>query len=121
MPKKKKSEKHVHAARTTQERNVQRAAAIRSKNVNAPRWILPFILGVTFMAFIPALNAGFVNLDDGDYVTNNPILKNISDLKLLLTSPVQGNYHPLTMLSLSLNYMISAENAWSYHLFNIIF
>src|SRR5580765_4347601 len=121
MAKKKKSEKHIHAAKTNQERNVHRPGAVRSKNVNLPGWILPFILGVTFIAFIPALKAGFVNLDDGDYVTNNPLLKNISDLKSLLTTPVQGNYHPLTMLSLSLNYLISGENAWSYHLFNIIF
>ena len=105
-----KSEKHIH-----------QTPGVKQKTAKKNNWILPSILIITFLAFIPALNAGFVSLDDNEYVTNNPLLKNISGLKLLLTTPVQGNQHPLTMFSLFINYMISGENAWSYHLFNLIF
>lgn len=79
------------------------------------------VLLVTFIAYLPALKAGFVNWDDPDY-TNTQTLKNIlSDFNLLLTKPIQGNYHPLTMLSLAVNYAISGMDAWSYHLFNLLF
>src|SRR4030095_6286051 len=33
----------------------------------------------------------------------------------------QGNHHPLTMISLAVNFAISKDAAWSYHLFNLIF
>ena len=82
---------------------------------------LLIILIFTFIAYIPALKAGFVNWDDPDYVSNNPMIKNISNLEMIFTRPIQGNYHPLTVLSLAINYSISGFDAWSYHLFNLIF
>jgi hypothetical protein len=87
-----------------------------SRQIKTPRWMLPFVLLITFLAFLPALKAGFVNWDDPDYVSE-PVLKLFSsDFKSLITIPIQGNYHPLTMLSLVLNYFISGMNPWSYHL-----
>jgi len=110
MAKKKKSQKHIHAA-----------TGIKQKSPKNENWLIPAILIITFLAFIPALGAGFVSLDDNEYVTNNPLLRQISNLKLLLITPVQGNQHPLTMFSLFINYLISGEQAWSYHLFNLVF
>ena len=81
---------------------------------------LIIVLLFTFVAYIPALKAGFVNWDDPDYVSNNPIIKNISNLEMIFTTPIQGNYHPLTVISLILNYYISGFDAWSYHLLNIL-
>lgn len=109
MSKKKKSEKHQHKKPLT------------IKPDNYPNWHLPLIFIITFLAYIPALNAGFVNWDDGDYVGENPLIKDLSRLPDLLITPVQGNHHPLTMFSLAINYAISGDDAWSYHLFNIIF
>jgi tetratricopeptide (TPR) repeat protein len=104
----------------------QRAAALKqkkptaSKEIKTPKWMLPFILVITFLAFLPVLKAGFVNWDDPDYV-NEQVLKQMSSgLKNLITTPIQGNYHPLTMLSLALNYFISGMNPWSYHLLNLL-
>jgi protein O-mannosyl-transferase len=117
MAKKKKAEKHLHPAAGTKKNSAHQ------KKSDTPRWIVPFILLVTFLAYIPVLKAGFVNWDDGDYVfdNNNLLVKVFSNLKLLLSTPVQGNYHPLTMLSLAINYQISGLAAWSYHLFNLAF
>ncbi|HKC36579.1 MAG TPA: tetratricopeptide repeat protein [Chitinophagaceae bacterium] len=81
---------------------------------------LVLILLFTFVAYIPALKAGFVNWDDPDYISNNPMIKNISNLEMIFTTPIQGNYHPLTVISLILNYYISGFDAWSYHLLNIL-
>src|SRR5262249_45724899 len=54
-----------------------------------------------------------------EYVLQNTALKS-ADLKTVLTTSMQGNVHPLTMLTLFINYLISGENAWSYHLFNLV-
>src|SRR6187397_3079046 len=110
MAKKKKIEKHTHTR------------IVKPKAIPVPNWHIPLILIVTFIIYIPALSAGFVNWDDPDYVGgNNYLIRDLSRLPELLTTPVQGNYHPLTMFSLALNFAISGDHEWSYHLFNIIF
>lgn len=110
MAKKKKTEKHVHSKTS------------KPKVSPIPNWHLPAILIITFIAYLPALSAGFVNWDDPDYIgENNILIKDITRLPELLTASVQGNHHPLTMFSLALNYQISGDNPWSYHLFNLLF
>ena len=110
MAKKKKIEKHIHTR------------IVKPKAVPIPNWHIPLILIITFIIYIPALSAGFVNWDDPDYVGgNNYLIRDLSRLPELLTTPVQGNHHPLTMFSLALNFAISGEDFWSYHLFNLIF
>ncbi|HKC36581.1 MAG TPA: tetratricopeptide repeat protein [Chitinophagaceae bacterium] len=110
MAKKKKIEKHVHSKISK-----PKAAAM-------PNWHIPLILIITFIIYIPALSAGFVNWDDPDYVGENSyLIRDLSRLPELFTTPVQGNYHPLTMFSLALNFAISGDNEWSYHLFNLLF
>jgi protein O-mannosyl-transferase len=89
------------------------------RNINLPNWMLPVLVIVTFIAFIPVLQADFVSLDDNEYVTQNPYL-NAAHLKELIITPLQGNYHPLTMLSLYFNHLISGNDAWSYHLLNLL-
>ena len=108
MAKKKKIEKHSHSKKPTQ--------TISS----TPRWHLPFILILTAIIYLPTLNAGFVNWDDPDYIYNNYVIKDLSHLTDFFTVPIQGNYHPLTMISLALNYAVSGYDAWSYHLLNLV-
>jgi protein O-mannosyl-transferase len=110
MAKKKKIEKHSHSK------------IVKPKATPIPNWHIPLILIITFIIYIPALSAGFVNWDDPDYVGGNSyLIRDLSRLPELFTTPVQGNYHPLTMFSLALNFAISGDNEWSYHLFNLIF
>src|SRR5215470_14312460 len=113
-------------ARGIKKRRAGRPANMTAKNKKtAPvkqatsREYLPFfiILVACFLAYIPVLKAGFVNWDDPDYANEVFFKKGFSNL---LTTPIQGNYHPLTVLSLFLNYLISGMNAWSYHLLNVI-
>lgn len=79
------------------------------------------ILVFTFLAYLPALNAEFVNWDDPDYVNKQTLAGFLSDYSLLFTKTIQGNFHPLTMFSLTINYSISGMEPWSYHLFNLLF
>src|ERR1043166_662849 len=95
-----------------------KAAALPSNRFNG--WMIVVSLLLTLIVYLPAFKAGFVNWDDDDYVSNNVLIRHLSDVKALFTTSVQGNYHPLTMLSLALNYAISGLNPWSYHLFNIL-
>jgi hypothetical protein len=97
----------------------QAAKHPRSPQTNALALLI--ILVLTCIVYIPVLSAGFVNWDDPDYVTDNPIIKDFSNLEMMFTRPVQGNYHPLTMLTLALNYSLSGFEPWSYHVFNLIF
>ena len=64
---------------------------------------------------------GIVTWDDGDYVMDNEIIRNFDHFSKFFTTSIQGNYHPITMISLAINYAISGDDASSYHLFNIIF
>jgi len=90
------------------------------KNKSTIRGYLFVCLLLTLIAFIPAFQAGFVLWDDPDYVTNNQAIRSFSNLKEILTSPLQGNYHPLTMLTFALNYAISGDDPFSYHLLNLL-
>ena len=108
MAKKKKTEKHIHVKKSVQ------------MTREASRWHLPFILILAAIVYLPTLNAGFVNWDDPDYIYNNNVINNPSRLTDFFTVSIQGNYHPLTMISLALNYTISGYDAWSYHLFNLL-
>jgi tetratricopeptide (TPR) repeat protein len=105
--------------KTKRVKQMQAHRVSKTKKTAAASWMIPVILAITFVAFIPVLGAGFVSWDDGEYVLQNTALKN-ADLKAVLTTPMQGNIHPLTMLSLFINYLISGENAWSYHLLNLL-
>jgi len=78
-------------------------------------WMLGLILILTVIAFSPVFEADFVSWDDPDYVTNNRSVQTLS-IKEIITKPVQGNYHPLTMLSLAFIFAFSGKVANSYHL-----
>ena len=113
---KKKTKKNKLRIQTPQKKEVK----ISSLSTKQSNLALVIVLLFTFIAYIPALKAGFVNWDDPDYVSGNPLIKNISNLEMIFTTPIQGNYHPLTVISLILNYYISGFDPWSYHLLNII-
>ncbi|HZV71972.1 MAG TPA: tetratricopeptide repeat protein [Saprospiraceae bacterium] len=84
------------------------------------KYLLP-VLALTFLLFIPVLRNGFTNWDDILYVTSNPLLKDLSfsGLKAIFSTPVVSNYHPLTILSLALNYQVAELTPWTYHLTSI--
>lgn len=76
------------------------------------------VLAVTFILFLPALQNGFTNWDDILYVTNNPLLRffNWEGIKAIFSTAVVSNYHPLTILSLAINYQVAELEPMSWHL-----
>jgi protein O-mannosyl-transferase len=86
-------------------------------------YLIPFlILVLTFLAYMPSLKNEFTNWDDPFYVINNSIIKDFSsgNIKRIFSEFCMGNYHPLTMLSLSLDYSFGKLDPESYHRTNLI-
>ncbi len=90
---------------------------------NRELFLLGVVIVVTLFIYLPALNHRFTNWDDNDYITDNPYIKTLSpaNLHYIFTKPIALNYHPLTMLSLALNYRVSGSEPFSYFMVNIIF
>ncbi|MCC6460598.1 MAG: hypothetical protein IT260_09030 [Saprospiraceae bacterium] len=79
-------------------------------------WLIA-LLGLTGLVFAPMLHNQFTNWDDEAYVVNNMLLRG-PDWAGIFTQPLVSNYHPLTVLSLALNYQLSGLNPFSYLLLN---
>ena len=118
LPQKKLTKKERQKLQGQQQSQPKHSRTVINKK--APAWMIPSILILTFLVYLPNLSADFVSWDDPDYVVDNLLIRDLSNLSQILSTPIQGNYHPLTMLSLAINYAISGLDAWSYHLFNIL-
>lgn len=84
--------------------------------------IVAGILILTFWCYHYSLHNQFLNWDDGLYVFGNKYLKNLSweNLKMILFHSITpSNYHPLTMLSLAINWHFSHTSPPLYYLTNI--
>lgn len=89
------------------------------------------ILVLTAFAFSPTLQNTFTNWDDEAYVVNNPLITQINGENVVkmfdYRHPISSNYHPLTILSLAVNYQWAKLDPAPYistnialHLLNII-
>ncbi len=80
------------------------------------------VAAITFVVFLPALQNGFVNWDDGQYIYENPNITklNLESLKWMFTTFHASNYHPLTWLSHAIDYAIWGLNPLGHHLTSII-
>ncbi|HET9253171.1 MAG TPA: tetratricopeptide repeat protein [Candidatus Eisenbacteria bacterium] len=96
-----------------------RASGARARGT--PAWIPLSIALVTLLAMGPSLQNGFTNWDDPEYVLENPLVRDLSPsgLRAIATSFLDGNYHPLTVLSLALDYRFSGLDPSGYHRTNV--
>jgi tetratricopeptide (TPR) repeat protein len=67
---------------------------------------------ITFFAYKPSLSNGFTNWDDPTYVLENKELKQFTPetIKYFFSHASALNYHPLTMISLSLDYYFTVKS-----------
>lgn len=78
------------------------------------------LLLLTVVAYLPALDNGFV-WDDDDYVTANPTLRSADGLRRIWLEPgAVPQYYPLTFTTLWLDYQIGGLNPFGYHLVNVL-
>src|SRR5882672_822301 len=91
----------------------------------APRPLF-FGLGLcllTLIVYLPVLRAGFVNFDDGLYVTSNPTVQAGLTWKGFLwawQTNVASNWHPLTMLSHMLDCELYGVKPKGHHLTSLL-
>lgn len=84
------------------------------------RFTLAIVMACT-IAFLPALNAGFVNYDDPEYVLNNIYLRQFSfeNIKHVFLVKTTDLYVPMTVFSYLLEYSVFGSNPKVFHFFNL--
>ncbi len=81
------------------------------------------LFAVTVVAYVPALRAGFVNYDDGVYVTDNPMVRsglNAESVVWAFTNGHSGTWQPLAWLSHMSDCAMYGMKPWGHHLTNVI-
>ena len=76
-------------------------------------WVVAALLLIlTWFLYKPSLNNHFTNWDDNLYVLDNAQVKQhgYQNTKYFFTHASAGNYHPLTMLSLSFDYRLAEQD-----------
>lgn len=92
-----------------------------SSLLNSFDWLALLPLMVSFLAYLAAFSNDFVEWDDNRYVYDNPDLGkwDAAGWKYLLGKYVMGNWHPLTMMSLSLDKTLLGLDPGKFHAVNV--
>jgi Flp pilus assembly protein TadD len=75
------------------------------------------------IAFLPALNNGFVSLDDQRNFIDNDAFRGLgpAQLRWMWTTTLMGHFIPLSWMTLGLDYVLWGMNPTGYHLTNVVF
>ena len=112
------NKKRAKVKKSNSSPSVTSGKARQSGNKSALLLLLASV-GVTAICFLPMLTNGFTNWDDEFYVINNQLLRG-PDWAGIFSKPVVSNYHPLTIISLAINFAISGTDPSSYMAFNLL-
>ena len=89
-----------------------------------PRFLALLLGLMTLLVYLPATSFHFINFDDGDYVTGNPVVQNgltWRGIKWAFDSAHASNWHPLTWLSHMADCDLFGLNPAGPHLVNVLF
>ena len=93
-------------------------AAQQSKNIIVLQ--VTILVAAVIFTYLNVFNAGFISWDDAVYVANNPDIRSFANASKWFSSFYMGNYHPLTMVSYAIAFMIGNTAPAQYHITNII-
>lgn len=93
-------------------------AAQQSKNIIVLQ--IGILLAAVICTYLNVFNAGFISWDDADYVANNPDIHSFAHIGKWFSSFYIGNYHPLTMVSYAIDFLIGGTAPAQYHITNIV-
>ncbi len=88
------------------------------------RFVCLAIALVTLLLYLPVRHYSFINYDDPDYVTENPVVEaglTWSGVEWAFTTWHASNWHPLTWLSHMLDCELFGLDAGAQHLVNVLF
>jgi protein O-mannosyl-transferase len=86
-------------------------------------WISLTVTAITLLVFGWTCANDFVNYDDNFYVTDNPEVQaglTRQSIGWAFTTFHAGNWHPLTWLSLQLDFQVYGPRPWGFHLTNAL-
>jgi Tfp pilus assembly protein PilF len=89
-----------------------------------PRFLALLLGLVTLLVYLPTTSFHFVNFDDQDYVTGNPVVQSgltLGGIKWAFDSAHASNWHPLTWLSHMADCDLFGLNPAGPHLVNALF
>jgi tetratricopeptide (TPR) repeat protein len=89
-----------------------------------PRSIGLLLAFATLVIYLPATFCQFINFDDPDYFTENPVIQNgltWAGVKWAFTGAHAANWHPLTWLSHMTDADLFGMNPGGPHLVNVVF
>jgi Flp pilus assembly protein TadD len=86
------------------------------------RWLPGLAAALAFLAFLPTIEAAFVNWDDETSFLTNTAYRGLgwAQLRWMLTTTFLGHWSPLTWMTWSLNYVTGGLDPWGYHLGNLL-
>ncbi len=84
-----------------------------------PLTLLAGIVAITFIVYLPSLRNGLLAWDDEPYIIKNQLVQS-GNFGELFTQQVMGNYHPLTMLILSIEFRWFGSDPAGYHWVNLL-
>ena len=91
--------------------------------MSRPRLIALSLALITLAVFWPVGQFGFVNFDDDDYITNNPMVRSgltAPGLGWAFTAFHASNWHPLTWLSHMADCSLFGLNAGAHHFVSVL-
>lgn len=77
------------------------------------------LVSITIIAYLPALNAGWI-WDDDSYVTENTLLRDLDGLGRIWVPKVTPQYYPIVFTTFWIEYQLWELNPRGYHLVNIL-
>jgi tetratricopeptide (TPR) repeat protein len=96
---------------------------MRTLRAGVSQWAVPLgVALITFAAFLPALQAGFVTWDDDTNFLKNPDYRGLGmeQLRWMWTTFHLGHYVPLSWMTLGLDYVVWGMDPFGYHLTNVV-
>ncbi len=96
---------------------------IAPKKANGSNWssigLLSGIILLSAFIYLPVLHNHFLAWDDNYYIRDNAFIYSLN-LKDIFSNNVMGNYHPLTVLMLAIEYHFFELSETGYHAVNLI-
>ena len=86
-------------------------------------WPIPLLIAlVTFVAFLPSLQNGFVNWDDDSFLLANHHYRGLGweQLRWMFTTCYLSSCMPLTWVTYGLDYILWGTNPFGYHLTSLL-
>ncbi|MES1180725.1 MAG: hypothetical protein ABUL66_02560, partial [Verrucomicrobiota bacterium] len=91
--------------------------------MSRPRLVALLLALATLLVYLPVTRNGFVNFDDGDYVTGNRLVKDgltWAGIRWAFTTFHASNWHPLTWLSHMLDCQLFGLSPGAHHCVNVL-